>query len=137
MDGNKTQIRLLAHSLNPHMVCRFLLKMGIEVVAEDSPDDVFHGKFDAARHYALAGDKTVGWWYLQNERMDEASDFLAGGVSGFEWAQNVKLEVIKLEVEQEMFHLSLLYLDLFAPLTADVQPKMEGLAEPEFRLFRV
>jgi hypothetical protein len=36
-----------------------------------------------------------------------------------------------------MFHLRLLYLDLFIPLTVDVRPEMEGLEEPEFRLFRV
>jgi len=137
MDGSKTQIRLLAHPLKPDMVCRFLLKMGIEVVAADSPADVFHGEFDAARHYALTGDKTVQWWYLQNEHMDEESHFLTRGVSEYEWSQNVRLEVVKLEAEQEMFHLSLFYLDLFSPLTADVQPQMEGLEEPEFRLFRV
>src|SRR4030042_1724650 len=33
----KSQIRLLAHPLKPQIVCRFLLKMGIEVVAADDP----------------------------------------------------------------------------------------------------
>jgi hypothetical protein len=137
MDGRKTQIRLLAHPMKPDMVCRFLLKMGIEIVAADSPDDAFDSKFDAARNYALTGEKTVQWWYLQNERMDEASHFLTRCVSECEWNQNVRLEVIKLDKEQEMFHLRLLYLDLFSPLTAHVQPDMEALEEPEFRLFRV
>lgn len=137
IDGTKTQIRLLAHPLKPNMVCRFLLKMGIEVVAADNPEDAFHCKFDAARKYALTGDKTVPWWYLQNERMDEASRFLTQGATGPEWFDNVKLEVIKMDGEQEMFHMRLLYLDLFLPLTTDVEPQMEGLEEPEFRLFRV
>ncbi|MGO8788706.1 MAG: HNH endonuclease [Terriglobia bacterium] len=136
-DGSKTQIRLIAHPLKPDMVCRFLLKMGIEVFAANSPDDVFHGKFDAARHYALTGEKAVEWWYLQHERIDEVSLFLTRGASEYEWPQNVSLEVIDLGAEQEMFHLSLLYLDMFSPLTAHVQPQIEGLAEPDFRLFRV
>jgi hypothetical protein len=119
------------------MVCRFLLKMGLEVVAAANPEDVFHSKFDAARTYALTGDKSVPWWYLQNERMDEASAFMTRGVSEAEWCNSVRLEVIKLEGEQEMFHIRLLYLDLFSPLTANIQPQMDRLEEPEFRLFRV
>ncbi len=35
VEGRKTVMRLLAQPLKPHMVCRFLLKMGIEVVAAD------------------------------------------------------------------------------------------------------
>jgi hypothetical protein len=137
IDGQKTQIRLLAHPMKPHMVCRFLIKMGIEVVAADNAADAFHAKFDSARRYALTGDKTGGWWYLQNEQMHEASRFLTHGVSEAEWFRNVKLEVIRLEGDQEMFHLRLLYLDIFTPLTAEIQPDVEGLDEPEFRLFRV
>lgn len=137
MDGSKTQIRLLAHPLKPDMVCRFLIKMGIEVVAADNANDVFQARFDSARRYALAGEKTQPWWYLQVERMREASRFLTHGVSEYEWQQNVRLEVIRLEDQEEMFHLRLLYLDLFTPLTAALQPEMEGLEEPEFRLFRV
>lgn len=136
MSGNKTQIRLLAHPMKPHMVCRFLIKMGIEVVAADNAADVLHAKFDRARRYALTGEKTGAWWYLQSERTNEASHFLTQGVSKSEWSQNVKLEVIRLEGEQEMFHLKLLYLDLLTPLTEAVQPEMEGMEEPEFRLFR-
>jgi len=137
VEGKKTQIRLLAHPMKPHMVCRFLIKMGIEVVAADNAADVFQAKFDAARYYALTGEKTQPWWYLQTERMQEASRFITQGVSKSEWFQNIKLEVIKLEKEQEIFHLRLLYLDLFTPLTEAIQPEMDKMEEPEFRLFRV
>ncbi|MBN1292920.1 MAG: hypothetical protein JXB48_13850 [Candidatus Latescibacteria bacterium] len=77
----KTQIRLLAQPMKPDMICRFLLKMGIEVVASDKPDDVFHSKFDNTRKYALTGDKSVPWWYIQQERIDEASHLITQGVS--------------------------------------------------------
>lgn len=137
IDGTKTQIRLLAHPFKPNMVCRFLLKMGIEVVAADNPEDAFNSKFDAARKFALTGEKSTSWWYLQNERMDEASHLLTQGVTVREWFDNVKLEVVKLDEEQEMFHMRLLYLDLFTPLTTNIEPQMEGLEEPEYRLFRV
>ena len=136
-DGSKTVMRLLAHPMKPHMVCRFLIKMGIEVVASDNAEDVFHKKFDPARQYALTGEKTDTWWYLQVERKDEVSHFVTQGVSETEWFQNVGLEVIKLDEEQEIFHLKLLYLDIFTPLTEGVRPEMEGMKEPEYRLFRV
>ena len=135
--GTKTQIRLLAHPEKPLMVCRFLIKMGIEVVAADDAEDVFHAKFDIARELALTGKNTNGWWYLQNERMTEASHFITMGVSASEWADNVLMEVVKLADEQEIFHLKLMYLDLFTPLTTAIQPDLEGLEEPEFRLFKV
>ena len=119
------------------MVCRFLIKMGLEVVAADNAQDAFHSKFDAARYYALTGNKKSTWWYLQNERMREASRFIMQGVTVAEWSRTVRLEVMKLEDEQEMFHLGILYLDLFVPLTTRVQPDMPGMKAPEFRLFGV
>ncbi len=135
--GRKTQIRLLAHPLKPDMVCRFLLKMGIEVVAWDSNQDIFCSKFDKVRQYALTGEKKDKWWYLQRERIDMASCYFTKGVMRDEWADNVKLEVVKLDGEQEMFHLSLLYLDMMVPLTSMITPKLEELEEPEYRLFYV
>jgi hypothetical protein len=137
IDGTKTQIRLLAHPLKPDMICRFLLKMGIEVVAANNPEDAFNNKLVAARKYALTGYKTVPWWYLQNERMDEASHFLMQGLTQCEWFNNVKLEVVKLDGDQEIFHIRFLYLDLFSPLTTNVEPQLEELLGPESRLFRV
>lgn len=137
MEGTKTQIRLLAHPLKPSMVCRFLLKMGIEMVAADNLKDAFHRKLDAARNFALTGNKTIPWWYLQIERIDEASHFLTQGVTGTEWCNNVKLEVVKLEGEQEIFHLKLLYLDMFSPLTTNLKPQMGDLLEPEYQLFSI
>jgi hypothetical protein len=136
-DGKKTQICLLAHPLKPDMVCRFLLKMGIEVVAAENSEDVFEYKYNPARKYALTGDKTVPWWYLQNEHMNKASHFIMQGVKETEWFDSLKLEVIKLDREQEIFHISLLYLDLFVPLTINMQPQFDSLLEPEFRIFRV
>lgn len=136
-DGSKTVMRILAHPKKPHMICRFLIKMGIEVVASDNAEDVFHEKFDRARQYALTGEKTDTWWYLQVERKDEGSHYMMQGVSETEWLQNVSLEVMKMDDGQEIFRLKLLYLDMFTPLTVGVLPDMEGMDEPEYRLFRV
>lgn len=135
--GDKTQIRILAHPSKPQMICRFLIKMGLEVVASDSNVDAFETKFDSARRYALTGDKADTWWYLQKEKLDEAARLFTKGITNIEWFRNVKLEVIRLAEEQEIFHLKLLYLDIFTPLTENIQPDIQGMEEPEFRLFQV
>ena len=137
LSGKKTQIRLLAHPLKPDLICRFLLKMGIEVVASDNKQDVFCPKFDGARRFALTGEKPGKWWYLQRERFDLASRYFTRGVTTREWADNVRLEVVKIDGEQEMFHLTLLYLDILVPLTSMIIPQFDGLEEPEYRLFWV
>lgn len=136
-EGRKTQLRLIAHPLKPDMICRFLLKMGIEVVAWDNKDDVFCPKFDEARQFALTGKKAGKWWYLQRERVDIAAHFVTHGFTKNELNENVQLKVVRLDGEQEIFHLTLLYLDMFVPLTSKIMPKVEGLEEPEYRLFWV
>ncbi len=135
LSGNKTQIRLLAHPLKPNMICRFLIKMGIEVVANDNPTDVFNAKFDAARNYALTGDKSASWWYFQSEDITSASRYFTQGVPTKEWSDNCRLEVILLDSGAEIFHLKILYLDMFVPLVEGVQPELDALPEPEYRLF--
>jgi len=134
--GHKSQIRLLAHPLKPHMVCRFLLKMGLEVVAVDNPQDIFKKKFDKARRLALTGERSDEWWYLQYEDISAADSYIRGAVNLGEWADNIKLEVAMIEAGAEVFHLKLLYIELFTPLESGIKPPpMETLPEPEYRLF--
>lgn len=137
-DGQKSQIRLLAHPLKPEMVCRFLLKMGLEVVAADNPQAVFDEKFDKARNFALWGKKLDDWWYLQCEDNSAAPYYIMHGMTVREWVENVKLEVIILDGSAEMFHLKLLYINLFTPLEPRIlPPSKDDLSEPEYRLFLI
>jgi hypothetical protein len=137
-EGRKTQIRLIAHPIRPEMICRMLIKIGIEVVAKDDPVDVFHERYDAARVFALEGRKSGDWWYLQREDIDAASRFIAQGVSPNEWRDGVQLSTSELEDHAELFHLHLLYLDFLVPLDLRIQPpSMTDMPEPEYRLFIV
>lgn len=137
-DGRKSQIRLLAHPLKPQMVCRFLLKMGLEVVAADNPQAVFDEKFDKARNFALLGGRHGDWWYLQYEDISTAARYMTRGVTLQEWVEDIKLEVAIIEDDAEVFHLKLLYMNLFAPLESRIQPPpKDSLIEPEYRLFVV
>jgi hypothetical protein len=134
----KTVLRILAEPRKPRMVCRALLKMGIEVVASDDPGIVFHQKFDEARAFALLGRKTKNWWYIQHEDMSAFSKYIANGIQPQEWIKNVELEVTGTEDGPEVFHLKLLYMDLITPLEPQVNPPAgEDLSEPEYRLFVV
>lgn len=137
LDGRKTQIRLLAHPQKPDMICRFLLKMGIEVVSWDNCSDALCTKFDEARNFALTGAKPGKWWYLQRERIDAALHFATQRFTLNEWAENLQLKVIRVGQEQEVFHLKLLYLDMFVPLTNNIMPQFDDFKEPEYRLFWV
>ena len=137
-ENRKTQIRLVAHPVRPEMICRTLIKMGIEVVANDDPADVFHERYDAARVFALEGKKPGDWWYLQREDMEAASRFVAQGVSRAAWRDGVRLSISELEDHAEVFHLHLLYLDFLVPLEPRIQPPpMVDMPEPEYRLFIV
>lgn len=137
-EGRKSQFRLLAYPLKPHMVCRFLLKMALEVVAADNPQAVFDEKFNEARDFALLGEKRCKWWYLQYEDNSAASRYITHGITIEEWVKNTKLEVVIIEDGAEMFHLKLLYTDLFTPLESHIQPPpKDSLSEPEYRLFFV
>lgn len=137
-DGRKSQIRILAHPLKPQMICRFLLKMGLEVVAADNPQLAFDEKFDKARNFALLGEKHDDWWYLQYEDISAASHYISHGASLREWVENVKLEVAIIDDNAEMFHLKLLYFDLLTPLEQRIKPPpKDSLSEPEYRLFVV
>jgi hypothetical protein len=136
--GHKSQLRLIAHPVRPQMICRTLVKMGIEVVANDDKLDVFHERYDAARVFALEGRKSAEWWYLQREDMHTASRFITRGVSPREWQEGVRLSVSTLAEDAEVFHLHLLYLDLMVPLDPRIQaPPIDELPEPEYRLFLV
>ncbi len=137
-EERKSQIRILAHPLRPDIVCRFLLKMAIEVVAADDPQAVFDERLDEARDFALLGEKPNNWWYLQYEDIELASYHIIHGVTLQEWVENVKLEIANNEEGAQVFHLKLLYIDLFTPLESQIQPPLrESMTEPACRFFSV
>lgn len=134
--GGKTQIRLLAHPLKPSMICRFLLKMGLEVIAEKDTDYVFEEKFDKAREYALKGTKRDKWWYLEHDDLEQGNFYIKNGVTEEEWIDNVELRIIHVGEDAEALHFRLLFVSFIVPLEQRIKPPpMESLPEPMFRLF--
>jgi hypothetical protein len=135
--SNKTRIRILAHPLKPDMICRFLLKIGLEIVAATDVMKALDPRYDAARRFALTGVKDWDWWYFQQEDMQAASRFITNGVSDADWRDGVRFKTIYLDHEPVSFNLRLLYLNMLVPLIYSEEPTMDGLKEPEFRLFVV
>lgn len=133
----KTVMRILAEPRRPKIICRMLLKMAIEVIADDSRSNVFDERYDSARTFALKGRKKQDWWFLLREDMDAAQKFITRGASIRDWSRGVSLSTYDIEDSSEIFHLRLLYLDLFAPIDPRIQPSFDDLEEPEYRLFVV
>lgn len=132
--GQKSQIRLIAHSSKPEIVCRFLLKMGLETVASDNSEEIFNKKYDAARKYSLEGEKEDKWWYLLHVDFTSAANFFSKGVTEKEWTSSVSLQVTAIGDDAMVFYLKLLYLDMIVPLEARILPATNDLSEPEYSL---
>jgi hypothetical protein len=136
-EGTKSQIRIVAQPRKPEMVCRTLLKMGLQLIAADNPADAYEAKFDAARQFALRGIKSREWSYLQMENHDLASKlFRCEPIADLEPFQLELCEIRNGDDASEMFHLKLFFLDMIVPMEGRVIPDGH-FPEPEYRLFRV
>jgi hypothetical protein len=134
----KTQIRILAHPKKPDMICRFLLKMAMEIIASNDANKVFEDKYDKARHFALTGEKTSDWWYFQRENINSINKRIQTGIRPSEWNEPINLEVVTFKNGAEIFHFKFLYLEILTPLKPEVIPDFdETLKEPEYRLFTI
>ena len=133
--GQKTVMRILAEPRRPQFVCRALLKMGLEVVEASDPEEAYSSRLDAAREFALTGEKYEHWWYLQHERTDDVVAFM----SGYHREEPViELGFIEMEDGTEVFKLKLFYLQMLVPLEQHIMPPdVTELAEPGYRLFLV
>jgi len=137
-EGRKTQIRIVAHPSKPDMICRFLLKMALEIIAYHNVSTVFEDKYDKARRFALLGEKSGDWWYLQRENIVAVDKRIKTGIRPPEWAEPVKLEVTTFKNGAEIFYLKLLYLEMFTPLEPHIIPSLDDVhKEPEYRIFTV
>jgi hypothetical protein len=135
--GRITQVRILAEPTEPLAVCRMLVKMGLEVVAADSPDDARSQKFDSARKFARGPARGMEWWFFISTNHSELFRRFREGIGVEDWMNGVSLTVRRFD-EFEGFRLQLLDMIIFTPLDIRVlPPEMKDFPEPEYRLFRV
>lgn len=140
--GTITTMRIIAEPSEPVAVCRFLLKMALEVLAQDSADDARSTHYDDARRFARSPARGAQWWFLLHIDHTALFEKFRRGISRRDWADGVSLRVAEYAAGDgrvvEVFHLSLLDMSLVAPMHAHIlPPELDNLPEPEYRLFRV
>lgn len=136
-NGEITQIRILAEPTEPEAVCRMLVKMGLEVVANDSLAEARSGSFDVAREFARRPARNTKWWFMIHTDHEALFSKFKNGVSIRDWVSNVSMSVVQ-EEHVEVFRLQLLDMTIITPLNDCVlPPSMENLHEPEYRLFEI
>ena len=137
INGQITQLRILAEPTEPLAVCQLLLKMGLEVIANDSYDDVMNSKFDAARLFTRKPTRGSNWWFLLCCNHDSLFEKFRKGLTLPDWVKGVKLETINIQ-GAEVFHAKLLDMSLMVPLEKRIIPhNLDKLPEPDYRFFQV
>lgn len=124
--GDRTQLRIIAETENPLLMCRFLLKIALECVARDSVIDAIRAKYAAARRFARNPQKGDSWWFMY--RFDPTSD---GGQN-----KETQAEIVEIE-DAEMGLITIYGCIFFVPLHPQIGYDPSDLHEPEFRYFTV
>jgi hypothetical protein len=105
LEGRKTQMRLLAEPHDTTIVCRFLLKMAIELMHEDRVADVYENRFRPACRFARMCPSGSKWWFMLVESDDD-------GVC--------RLDICDIGEKNYMFLISNGYTSLIVPLTESI-----------------
>ena len=130
LDRRITQFRMIAETRYPALLCRMLLKIGIETIAYDNVTDALTERYDAAREFARAPRKGSQWWFLYH----------GDPAAGFNTAADTKpMSSGILDCGGgEVAHIEIFDFAFFVPMTSNVIPDdLQSLPEPEFRYFVV
>jgi hypothetical protein len=133
-DGRISQLCILAEPTETLAVCRLLLKMGLEAVANESVETALSPKYDSARQFARSPQPSASWWFLVCTDHARLFRRFVHGITPAEWVGGVALETADIG-GAEIFHLKLLDMDILTPLQPNVVPSFQELPEPDYRLF--
>jgi hypothetical protein len=136
LSGQITQIRLIAEIADPTVVCRLLLKIGIEALAYESVKDAISDRYDKARRFARAPKNGDKWWFLCHADI--------GLLRLMKWKPQSYLREHAISISiTDLDGGSILILDLnefsfIVPLTGNIMPQeLHILPEPEYRFYAV
>jgi len=136
-NGRINQIRILAEPTAPLAVCRMLVKMGLEVVANDSLDDAQSSTFESARTFARNPARGTQWWFMVNTDHENLFNRFRCGITREDWFNGVNLSVSQFDAF-EAFRLQLLDMIIITPLDSHVMsPNKDDFPEPDFRVFEI
>lgn len=136
LNGEITQVRIIAEPVEPLAVCRLLLKMGLELLACNS-DEAHLPRYDAARKFARSPQPNSRWWFLIACDLESLFLRFRNGISLSDWEAGVWLSVESVD-GADVFHLKLLEMSLFVPLEQRIEAAsdLQGFA-PEWRVYNV
>jgi hypothetical protein len=118
-DGSISQVTILAEIVEPKAICRFLLKMGLEIIADDRPLEIYNSKYDVARIIARAPKRGDKWWFIFIR--DEGFLF-----SKQKPKNNCDIELSTSVIEEhEFFHLKLGDISFITPIEQGFIPDPE------------
>lgn len=116
------------------VLCRFLLKMAIEIIALEPEIDVFAPELDAARQFARAYRPGTSWWYAQGIDGPSAYRWMTAEPTEEDISGYIHLKLITSPQGTRVFWLQIAFADFLVPIV-DVEPDPE--IEEYFRLRRV
>lgn len=131
--SEKSVMRLPPHPKDSRAVCRFLLKMGIEAIAFDAPDEALHDRFDAARAVAR-GKSNANWWYMECDDVTSPVDWFSGRQPEGESLIELSVATPAPGIEAVAFRLG--PVTLIAPLLPNIHLDVGPAYEEHWRLVR-
>lgn len=127
--GNKSQMRFPTRPKDPRAVCRFLLKIGVEVLALRGKQEVLQPKYDAAREFARRGMPGTSWWYIELTPEDAMRRWLVSTEDLNDGETLSKVEISEPEPGLEILIFRVGPAVFMTPLLQNIVPQLEG---PQF-----
>ena len=130
LNGQITQLRVIAETRHPVSLCRMLLKIALETIACDDIEDALSERYDAARQFARAPRKGSCWWFLYH------------GDPSADWNVSPDMKPVSSGIQDvgggDLALIEILDFYFIVPVTSNVIPdNLQSLPEPEFRFFSV
>jgi hypothetical protein len=130
LNGQIAQLRVLAETRYPTLLCRTLLKIAIETIACGNIRDALAERYDAARQFARAPGTGSHWWFLYHgdpaSGLKVAADMKPMSIGIHDLGGG---EVALIEIYDFCF---------IVPVTSNmIADDLHSLPEPEFRYFSV
>lgn len=118
----------------PEFLLRTLIKIGIETIAANDSNLVFEERFNAARHFALTGQKDCNWFYAQREN-DELMNLY---INGKDWKDCHCFADVHYEDNGLVFmHMRAFYIEFIVPLLPNVEPDTNDVLDRDIKLINV
>lgn len=98
------------------LICRALLKMGLETLAQNDRAEVFNSRYEPARRFARCPKKTDLWSYLEYVDWSVLTKLLGRRHPRRDISDQVSLTTFESESGSIVFYLKLVFVEMYVPL---------------------